>query len=326
MVLASSIKRLNVSYLVSINMSVTSNIPTNQRATPRFSWQLTLTPKRLASFMIVQGLLFTGCVILTYQHFVLPEQLAQGINNKSTEISEQRARVSQLKSQTHMQLAVLAQRMGSLTGRMNRIDALGERLAKNSDIEEFDFGLLPAVGGPSLLSEQSQSSELSALLKQMDSVMGHLDQQHSQLAILENVMLNHDIDDNSRIEGRPIKRGWMSSLYGMRNDPFNGRLAMHKGVDFAGTEGSPVMATGAGVISWASERSGYGLLVEIDHGAGLKTRYGHAKEILVTVGDVVAKGETVALMGNTGRSTGPHVHYEVLAKERQVNPRKYIYR
>ena len=112
----------------------------------------------------------------------------------------------------------------------------------------------------------------------------------------------------------------------MRNDPFSGRLSMHKGVDFAGKDGSPIYATGAGVVSWASERYGYGLLVEIDHGAGLKTRYAHSSKILVNIGDVIAKGEEVALMGNTGRSTGPHVHYEVLKLDRQIDPRKYIYR
>lgn len=101
---------------------------------------------------------------------------------------------------------------------------------------------------------------------------------------------------------------------------------MHKGIDFAGKEGAEVIATASGVVSWADERYGYGQLIEINHGNGLKTRYGHNKTLLVKVGDVVSKGQAVALMGSTGRSTGPHVHYEILRNDRQINPIKYVYR
>lgn len=307
-------------------MSVASNHTTDQQNKQAVSWLVRLTPKRIVSLLTVQGLLLVACALFTQQHLVKPVNISHDIALKRSQISEQSEQVEQLKQQTQLQLGMLAQRMGSLTARMNRIDALGERLAQNADFKEFNFATLPALGGPSNVSNLSHSSELAALLNQMDSVLTHLDSQQDQMATLEHMLLNHDIDDESRIEGRPIKRGWMSSMYGMRNDPFNGRLTMHKGVDFAGTEGAAVMATGAGVVSWAGERSGYGLLVEVDHGGGLKTRYGHAKDILVSVGTVVTKGQKIALMGNTGRSTGAHVHYEVLAKERQVNPRKYIYR
>jgi murein DD-endopeptidase MepM/ murein hydrolase activator NlpD len=101
---------------------------------------------------------------------------------------------------------------------------------------------------------------------------------------------------------------------------------MHKGIDFAGKEGTGVVATGSGVVSWASNRYGYGELVEINHGNGLKTRYGHNKTIVVKVGDVVSKGQVIAKMGSTGRSTGPHVHYEILKNDRQIDPLKYVYR
>jgi len=307
-------------------MIVATNNTTNQQKSIGQGWQVALTPKRIGGFLVIQALLLTGCALITYQQWLIPDTTVKNINDKRANVKQQAHLVNQLKTGTQLQLGLLAQRMGTLTARMNRIDALGERLAQDAQFSEFDFTLLPAVGGPSEQHEVSEKSSLSVLLNQMDNVLLHLEQQQDQLAVLETVMLNHSIDEDSRIEGRPIKRGWMSSQYGMRNDPFGGKLAMHKGVDFAGSEGGDVMATGAGVVSWASERSGYGLLVEIDHGGGLKTRYGHAKKILVALGDVVTKGEVIALIGNTGRSTGPHVHYEVLAKDRQVNPRKYIYR
>jgi len=278
------------------------------------------------SFVALQFTLVGLSAYFTYDHYVSPALLSNSVAQKSDFLSNQQTQVESLKQQTSAQLQVLAQRMGTLTARMNRIDALGERLAKTADYSEFNFEQLPAVGGPEQYSGISQSSELIALLSQMDALVDHIDSQQDQLTLLETVMLNHEIHDDSLIAGRPIKKGWLSSLYGMRNDPFNGKLTMHKGVDFAGTDGDDVMATGAGVVTWSGRRSGYGLLVEVDHGAGLKTRYAHAKELKVNVGDVISKGEVIALMGNTGRSTGAHVHYEVLNKDKQINPRKYIYR
>ena len=148
----------------------------------------------------------------------------------------------------------------------------------------------------------------------------------TQLSILETVVSNLHIDKERYISGRPIKKGWLSSPYGLRNDPFTGRRAMHKGIDFAGSEGAKVVATAAGVVTWAGNMFGYGNLVEIDHGNGLKTRYGHNESLTVNVGDVVTKGQKIANMGSTGRSTGPHVHYEVLRAGKQIDPQKYVYR
>lgn len=301
-------------------MSVASNKTSNQIK------MFKVTPATIFSGVLIQLSLLGAASYFTYHHYVSPKELSVKLSEKSKHIKKQQTQVDTLKLQTTAQLSVLAQRVGILTARMNRIDALGERLAKTSDYSEFDFNQMPAVGGPEQYSGISQSGELVGLLSQMDMLLSHLDNQQEQLTLLETVMLNHEIHDDSLIAGRPIKRGWLSSLYGMRNDPFNGKLTMHKGVDFAGTDGDDVLATGAGVVTWAGKRSGYGLLIEIDHGAGLKTRYGHAKELKVNTGDVVAKGEKIALMGNTGRSTGAHVHYEVLNKDKQVNPRKYVYR
>ncbi|MFG1491177.1 M23 family metallopeptidase, partial [Oceanospirillum sp. HFRX-1_2] len=124
----------------------------------------------------------------------------------------------------------------------------------------------------------------------------------------------------------PIKKGWLSSKYGKRTDPFTGRIAWHEGVDFAGKDGSDVIAVAAGVVTWAGPRYGYGLLVEIDHGDGYTTRYAHNKKALVKPGDIVSKGQVLSLMGSSGRSTGPHVHYEVRHRGRSMDPAKFIYR
>jgi murein DD-endopeptidase MepM/ murein hydrolase activator NlpD len=116
----------------------------------------------------------------------------------------------------------------------------------------------------------------------------------------------------------------MSSTYGYRSDPFNGRRSFHGGMDFAGAAGTDVLAVASGVVIWSGERHGYGHLIEIDHGNGLTTRYGHNQKNLVAVGETVKKGQPIALMGSTGRSTAPHVHLEVLQDGRRLNPGQYV--
>jgi murein DD-endopeptidase MepM/ murein hydrolase activator NlpD len=276
--------------------------------------------------VVLQGLLLGGCGSLTYQFLVIPTQQANAIAAKSYVVGKQQQQVNEIASETRNQLSVVAQRMGILAARMNRIDALGQRLASSANFDEFDFSVVPSVGGPEQYDKLSDNSELSALFNQMDQLLQHLDNQQQQLSVLETVMLSHHIEEDARVTGLPVQKGWLSSHYGMRSDPFTGRAAMHKGVDIASPEGTLVLATGAGVVSWAAKRAGYGFLVEIDHGAGLKTRYAHAKKLLVKIGDVVGKGEEIALVGNTGRSTGPHVHYEVLKRDQTINPRRYLYR
>jgi murein DD-endopeptidase MepM/ murein hydrolase activator NlpD len=125
-------------------------------------------------------------------------------------------------------------------------------------------------------------------------------------------------------QGRPVNAGWISSYFGRRTDPFTGKPANHKGVDFAGKAGAEIMAVADGVVTWSSKRYGYGELVEVNHGNGYATRYAHNSENLVAVGDMVKKGQAVALMGDTGRATGPNLHFEVLQEGRPVNPVNFI--
>jgi murein DD-endopeptidase MepM/ murein hydrolase activator NlpD len=160
----------------------------------------------------------------------------------------------------------------------------------------------------------------------MEQMLLKLDGQERKMAVLESILLNTHIDEEVFVSGRPIGKGWLSSYFGVRKDPFTGMPAMHKGVDFAGEEGADVVATGAGVVTWADKRFGYGNLIEIDHGEGIVTRYGHNKSLLVDVGERVTKGQVISKMGSTGRSTGPHVHYEVLKRGKQIDPLPYVYR
>ena len=140
------------------------------------------------------------------------------------------------------------------------------------------------------------------------------------------MLLDRDFQEAKVIAGRPVTWGWLSSKYGRRLDPFTGKSAWHAGVDFAGKHNSDVVAVAGGVVTHAGKRYGYGLMVEVTHGDGYVTRYGHHEEILVSVGDVVKPRQVIGKMGSSGRSTGPHVHFEVLKNGKHVDPSRYVAR
>jgi murein DD-endopeptidase MepM/ murein hydrolase activator NlpD len=241
------------------------------------------------------------------------------------DLAAQRDELAAVEEEARQTLDALAVRLGRLNAHIIRLDALGRRLVSVADLEEgeFDFSDAPPQGGPEadLPGMSVESRELSAML---DELALKIEDRAAQLSVLDRVMARREIYDEQKPEGRPIQSGWLSSYYGKRSDPFTGKQQFHHGVDFAGTAGSEVLAVAAGVVTYAGDRYSYGNMVEVNHGNGLITRYGHAEETLVEVGETVAKGQTIALMGSTGRSTGPHVHFEVLKNGRKVNPLKYV--
>ena len=268
-------------------------------------------------------LLATGAGIYQHNSAKFENQQAS-VDNDRIQREQQKKQVLELKSATESQLAMLATHVARMQAKITRLEALGQQVAKQNKLDEdFDFSSEVGVGG---LSELGSNIEISQLIEDMDKLASRIDNNNVQLSLLETVSSNHHIDAERYVSGLPLDKGWLSSPYGERNDPFNGRRTMHKGSDFTGREGAKVVATAAGVVTWAGNMFGYGELVEIDHGNGLRTRYGHNKALSVAVGDVVAKGETIASMGSTGRSTGAHVHYEVLRGGQQIDPQKFVYR
>lgn len=238
------------------------------------------------------------------------------------DISKQKTLINEARLSAESELDALAARLGKMQAEVIRLNALGQRLVKVAklDSKEFDFKNSPAYGGP------NESDDVASV--DFENVIANLDKQlasrEEQLDVLEDVIMNRQLRKETKPRGQPIVKGWTSSYYGKRTDPFTGKMAMHKGMDFAGKEGSDIIAVASGVVTWAGERYGYGQLIEINHGNGYTTRYGHNAEILVAVGDSVEKGQTISYMGSTGRSTGPHVHFEVLQNDRQVNPAKFV--
>ena len=272
---------------------------------------------------ILAGVGYLTYRYLTPKEIVVIDQLAA--SEWMQRVASQSAQVDKAKVYTEEQINALRIRLAELQARLTRLDALGERLVDvaNLDQGEFDFSVPPAVGGPESENAQYTPPDFVYVL---DDLAAQIDNREQQLKVLNSLLGDRKIQSETFVAGRPINRGWMSSRYGYRNDPFTGKLAWHDGVDFAGKEGSNIVAVASGVVTWAGQRYGYGNLVEINHGNGYITRYAHAKEILVQVGDVVKKADVVALMGSTGRSTGPHVHFEVHLNGKSVDPAKYINR
>ncbi len=291
---------------------------------------------RVRQFNLARPLTFSAVLLVTAMvlggAFTLGLQLGKGVHREvalaettrfGAILAQQKQEIAGLKQQLQLRIDAMAMRIGEVNAHVIRLDALGKRLTEMADIDsrEFDFDRDPPSGGPESEGVSAQIPDLSRMLVQLEQ---RADLRESQLAALENVILTRELKEEIHPEGRPVTTGYISSYFGERADPFDGREAFHKGVDFAGNLGSDVVAVAAGVVTWAGERSGYGKLIEINHGDGYSTRYAHNERTLVAVGQTVKRGEPIALMGSTGHSTGPHVHFEVLHNGRQVNPLSFV--
>lgn len=243
----------------------------------------------------------------------------------------QQSHVDAGREQLDSSLAAMTGKLAQMRSRLVRLDALGEQLTQIASLEdgEFDFSVAPGLGGPdeSLVNEVANSvdiqQELATMFARLDN---SLNSRESQLNVLQSMLSENKLKSERMVAGRPITKGWMSSEYGMRLDPFHGNKRWHGGVDFAGRKGSDIIAVASGVVTWAGERSGYGLMVELNHSDGYVTRYAHNERNVADLGAIVKKGEVIAKMGSSGRSTGPHVHFEVFKNGRTVDPASYIRR
>jgi len=242
------------------------------------------------------------------------------------ELQQQQQNIATIRQGNEDTLDALAIRIAQMNARVIRLDALGRRLTDMADIDdgEFDFNSDPAVGGPEEPMAAGSNVAVPEVVDAMQSLNDQLSSREAQLNVLESVLMNQNLKDRVYPQGRPVGSGWISSYFGKRTDPFTGKAANHTGVDFAGKMGAEIVAVADGVVTWSGDRYGYGIMVEINHGSGYSTRYAHNSENLVNVGDEVKKGQVVGLMGETGRATGPNLHFEVLKNGSRVNPVKFI--
>ena len=242
------------------------------------------------------------------------------------ELEVQEQLLDATRSALQQNVDALALRLGRMNAHVVRLDALGSRLTQMAGLKdgEFDFTSPPSLGGPEELVVATDATQIGSVVSALETLDLQLADRSRQLGVLEDLLLNRKLRDEVRPEGRPVTSGYISSRFGNRNDPFTGRRAFHKGIDFAGREGADVVAVASGVVTWSGERYGYGQMVEVNHGNGYVTRYAHNADNLVEVGDTVKRGDVIARMGDTGRATGPNLHFEVLENGRAVNPLTFI--
>lgn len=225
-------------------------------------------------------------------------------------------------------LALMARRLGEMQAQLMRLDALGERVQGLAGVKptEFNFGELPGRGGieTSMDGTSSRDLTLSEFQSLLDS-MGHdLERRSDYMNVVESTLMTDKIQSKLLPTSQPVNVAYNASSFGWRLDPFTGRSAMHEGIDFAAPIGTPIVAAAGGVVTVAEFHPQYGNMLEIDHGNDVITRYAHTSRILVHVGDIVRRGQRVADIGTTGRSTGPHLHFEVRIKGVAQDPRKFL--
>ena len=268
----------------------------------------------------IAGALSAVMYPLVTSQFMIPGMIDQWRER----LADQDARVRVLEEQAMTESGAVGRQLAQMQARLWRMEALGNRVADVARIplDEFGFDLPAPQGGPAGSCDRNlESPDLRAGL---DALAIDIRDREDELEVLETVLGNQEYWEAARLAGWPVNRGWVSSPYGRRVDPISGRMAWHSGMDFAGRKGSDVVAIAAGVVVFAGRREGYGNLVEIEHGDGYVTRYAHHHRLRVKTGDIVKRGDPLGSLGSTGRSTGPHVHVEVLRNGRHVNPAEYV--
>jgi murein DD-endopeptidase MepM/ murein hydrolase activator NlpD len=237
------------------------------------------------------------------------------------DLREQDGQLKAAREDAQREINAVAARVGELQAQANRLNALGERLTHDGKLSdgEFNFDRTPGMGG----DESAEDMPAGDLTKSLDDLQAKFKHSGEQLSVLESMLYNQQLQLAAIPSGRP-SQGYITSGFGTRADPFNGGRAHHMGIDFDANTGDPVLSAAGGVVSFAGVKSGYGNVVEVDHGNGYTTLYGHNSKLIVRVGDIVRAGQQLAKAGSTGRSTGPHVHFEVHVNGRPVNPRQFL--
>jgi murein DD-endopeptidase MepM/ murein hydrolase activator NlpD len=284
-------------------------------------------PMVLMTFLAIAFTLFSGVLLAGVQigrTYGLTRPAMQ-LQEWGLVLQQQSSQVASTRQELQQRLEALAGRIGQMNAHVIRLDALGRRVTEMAKLDkgEFNFDTAPAVGGPEGIVEGAMvgSPDLSSML---DVLSKQIKDRERQLSVLEGIISTRNLRRQILPGGRPVMQGWISSYFGLRTDPFTGRNAFHRGIDFAAPAGSEVVAVAAGVVTYAKERFGYGRTVEINHGNGYVTRYAHNDNLKVKAGDTVKKGDPIARIGSTGRSTGPHLHFEVLSQGRAVDPMSFV--
>lgn len=296
---------------------------------PRFSHAKSVTLTRRHLLLCLIGFVLAviaGAALLSYFALRHADAMPAPVRNMMASVSsgEDAGKDKFLKEN----LALMARKLGEMQAQMMRLDALGERVQGLAGVKptEFNFGELPGRGGvePSMDGTSSHDLTMSEFQSLLDSMSQDMERRTDYMNVVESTLMSDKIKSRLLPTSQPVNVAYNASSFGVRIDPFTGRAAMHEGIDFAAPIGTPIVAAAGGVVTVAEFHPQYGNMLEIDHGNDMITRYAHTSRILVHVGDIVRRGQHVADIGTTGRSTGPHLHFEVRVKGVAQDPRKFL--
>lgn len=301
-----------------MNIILVSSRLAKTRSISLGGWQLAFL------FILFSALMVAAAFSLQY---TLVRYAPEGLNDEIRLLLSKVQNDEQQKQEfyLHSSLNAMAVKVGQMQAQVQRLDALGNRLAKLSGMkaEDFQFAQQPGQGGPLVLMPAQEMTE-KVLGQQLDSLARVVNDRNDKLLALETLLLQNQLSRKLLPSIPPVHTGFYSSNFGWRIDPFTGQSAMHEGVDFVADAGTPIYASAGGVVAYAGPHPSYGNMVEIDHGNDIVTRYAHASKVLVKVGQVVRRGEKIAEVGSTGRSTGNHLHFEVRYKGIAQNPVRFL--
>jgi murein DD-endopeptidase MepM/ murein hydrolase activator NlpD len=301
-----------------MNIILVSNRLAKTRSISLGTWQIAL------SLTLLFGLMLGAAFTLQYALVrFAPESLSDEIRSLLSQVQNDEQQKQQI--YLHSSLDAMAVRVGQMQAQLQRLDSLGARLTKLTGMkpEEFQFSQPPALGGPLVLFPKDKMSE-NGLNEQLDRLGHVINDRSDKLQALETLLLQNQLSRKLLPSIPPVHTGFYSSNFGWRIDPFTGANALHEGVDFVADAGTPIYASAGGVVDYAGLDASYGNMVEIDHGNDIVTRYAHASKVLVKVGQVVRRGQEIAEVGSTGRSTGNHLHFEVRYKGIAQNPVRFL--
>ena len=301
-----------------MNIILVSNRLAKTRSITLDGWQA------LFLMLMVFGLMLGAAFALQYSLVrFAPEGLGEGMRTLLSKayVDERQKQQANLFSS----LDTMASRIGQMQSQVQRLDALGVRLAKLTGMKpgEFQFDQIPAQGGP-LVILPTQEMSVNILDQQLKRLTQVVNDRSDKLMALETMLLQNQLSRKLLPSIPPVTVGWYSSNFGWRIDPFTGANAMHEGVDYMVDAGTAIHASAGGVVAFADSHLQFGNMVEIDHGNDIITRYAHASKLLVKVGQVVRRGDKIAEVGSTGRSTGNHLHFEVRYQGTAQNPVRFL--
>ena len=286
---------------------------------------LTLTTKHL---VLLAGAFLLSSVLLAMGLNYLSLRYADKLDSptlRSLVLSVHQEEHQKAQSYLRDSLNAMAIRMGQMQAQLLRLDSVGARLAELSGMkpQEFLFNQSPGQGGalPTLPTQDLSFVEMGNKIQELSAI---LDDRSDKLGALDSLLMQDRLKKKMLPSVMPIEAKWYSSGFGVRIDPFTGRSAFHEGVDFTATTGTPIKAAASGVVVYSDYHPEYGNMIDVDHGNEFVSRYAHASKRLVKVGQVVVRGQKIAEVGSTGRSTGPHLHLEVRHRGLPQNPSRFL--